>query len=121
MFTDVLSRADAFVAVIAGTATVTVQPAPGVGQRLRLVGSHITVNRGAPAAGVDCTLRYITSGTVLQRAQALSPAGTSYAEMELAGPGYQGPDNDGIELAAASGAAGGSAFAVIYFYFDDKT
>lgn len=100
----------------AGSTTLTILAAPGVGFAIRVVGAQISVNRAAGAV-CDCTLRD-ASGVAIGLANGLNVAGGSFAPIDIPEPGIQATANNAVQLVGTSTAGAGTFAALIYYYID---
>lgn len=106
------------VALVAGAANVTVQAAPGVGFRHRLVGGVFSLNRLATGI-VDLSIS--SGGVLIAVARGLSVAGTPVHPIIVPEPGLQFADNEAIVLSTTSTVATGTGLVLVYFFTDTST
>jgi len=97
----------------AGTSTVTIVAAPGVGFAIRLVGCQVSISRAAGANG-DLDIR--SGGVAIVRGG--FPAGASPMTPPIPEPGIETNENVLLQGAVTSTAAAGTAFFLVYYFLD---
>jgi len=100
----------------AGSTTVAVVAAPGVGFAIRVVGAQICVNR-ASGAVCDCVLNDAGGGSIL-RGFGLNVAGSSCVTPPVVEPGLQLTENQALNLVGTSTAGVGTFSCTVHYYID---
>lgn len=106
----------ATLAAVAGTASVAIIPAPGVGFAIRLTGGHFGIGRAA-GARMDFSL---TSGIFgLRLGSLFADAASSTSPIVIPFPGIQLPENTALNFNVVSTAATGSGLCTVFYFIDD--